>query len=78
MDRRDAPQAQAHQAAWAKHLKTEIKTSNSVGMNLVLLPPGEFQMGGTEEEINEAAKAAIAVLESIDGRENAGPGAVFY
>lgn len=39
---------------------------------------GRVYLGGSEEEIAQAAKAAIAVLESIDGRENAGPGAVFY
>ena len=39
---------------------------------------GRVYLGGTEAEIEEAAKAAISALESIDGRENAGPGAVFY
>ena len=39
---------------------------------------GRVYLGGTEEEINEAAKAAIASLEAIDGRDNPGPGAVFY
>lgn len=39
---------------------------------------GRVYLGGGEEDIAEAAKAAISVLESIDGRENAGPGAVFY
>ena len=39
---------------------------------------GRVYLGGSEEEIAQAAAAAIAVLESIDGRDNAGPGAVFY
>jgi hypothetical protein len=39
---------------------------------------GRVYLGGGEAEIAEAAKAAMAVLESIDGRENVGPGAVFY
>lgn len=39
---------------------------------------GRVYLGGSEEEVKEAAKAAVAVLESFDGRENAGPGAVFY
>lgn len=39
---------------------------------------GRVYLGGTEDEIAEAAKAAIAALESIDGRENPGAGAVFY
>lgn len=39
---------------------------------------GRVYLGGSEEEIAQAAKAAVAVLESIDGRENPGPGASFY
>lgn len=39
---------------------------------------GRLYLGGGEEEIAQAEAAAIAVLESLDGRENAGPGAVFY
>ena len=31
---------------------------------------GRVYLGGTEEEIAQAAHAAISVLESIDGREN--------
>jgi hypothetical protein len=39
---------------------------------------GRVYLGGGEEEIAEAAKAAISVLESIGGRDNPGSGAVFY
>ncbi len=39
---------------------------------------GRLYLGGSEDEIAEAAKAAIAALEAIDGRANEGPGAVFY
>lgn len=39
---------------------------------------GRVYLGGSEEEIAQAAKAAVAVLETFDGRENAGPGATFY
>lgn len=39
---------------------------------------GRLYLGGGEEEIKSAAAAAIAVLESIDGRPNEGPGAAFY
>jgi hypothetical protein len=39
---------------------------------------GRVYLGGSEEEIAQAAKAAVGVLETIDGRENKGPGAVFY
>ncbi len=39
---------------------------------------GRIYLGGAEAEIAEAAKAAVAVLESIDGRDNEGPPPVFY
>ncbi len=39
---------------------------------------GRVYLGGDEENIAEAAKAAMAALSDISGRENAGPGAIFY
>ncbi|MBM4368629.1 MAG: BMC domain-containing protein [Deltaproteobacteria bacterium] len=39
---------------------------------------GRVYLGGDEEEIKCAAEAAVAVLESFDGRPNEGPGATFY
>jgi len=39
---------------------------------------GRVYLGGGEAEIAEAAKAAVAVLQSIGGRENPGPEPVFY
>lgn len=39
---------------------------------------GRVYLGGSEEQIAQAAKAAVDALNAIDGRENAGPGAVFY
>jgi formylglycine-generating enzyme required for sulfatase activity len=38
-----------HQAAWAKHLGVEVESENSIGIKFVLIPPGEFDMGSTEE-----------------------------
>jgi formylglycine-generating enzyme required for sulfatase activity len=54
----DAAKAKQHQEAWAKHLGVPASEANSIGMNLVLVPPGEFQMGSTPEEI--AAEIAAA------------------
>jgi formylglycine-generating enzyme required for sulfatase activity len=52
----DAAKAKAHQAAWAKYLGTPIETTNSIGMNMVLIPPGEFLMGSTDEQVETAQK----------------------
>ena len=49
----DAAQAKKHQEAWAKHLGVPVEVTNSIGMKLRLIPPGEFTMGSSEEEINQ-------------------------
>ena len=36
---------QEHQEAWAKYLGVPVEITNSIGMKLVLIPPGEFVMG---------------------------------
>jgi formylglycine-generating enzyme required for sulfatase activity len=46
-------QAQELQQLWAKHLGKEVVHSNSIGMTLKLIPPGEFVMGRTEEQFDE-------------------------
>ena len=50
----DAAQAKAHQAAWAEYLKVPVEYENSLGMKFRLIPPGEFLMGSTPEEIDKA------------------------
>ena len=42
----NAAQAQAHQQAWAASLKVPVEYKNSLGMQLHLIPPGEYIMGG--------------------------------
>ncbi|MBN8624805.1 MAG: SUMF1/EgtB/PvdO family nonheme iron enzyme [Planctomycetes bacterium] len=54
----DAAQATAHQAAWAKHLGTEVVKPNSIGMQMVLIPPGEFMMGSSDADVTLALKIA--------------------
>jgi formylglycine-generating enzyme required for sulfatase activity len=49
----DATQAKRHQQAWADHLGVPVEMTNSIGMKMVLIPPGEFMMGSTEQEIAE-------------------------
>ncbi len=46
----DSDQAKAHQNAWADHLGVPVQTTNSIGMKLNLIPPGEFMMGSPERE----------------------------
>jgi len=46
-----AKEAKQHQEEWAKHLGIEVETTNSVGMKFRVIPPGEFLMGSSEEEI---------------------------
>lgn len=43
-------QAREFQNAWAKHLNIEGNLTNSVGMKLSLIPPGEFLMGAPEDD----------------------------
>ncbi len=49
----DAAKARQHQDAWAKYLGVPVEISNSIGMKLVLIPPGEFQMGSSQAQIDE-------------------------
>jgi formylglycine-generating enzyme required for sulfatase activity len=51
-----AAQARAHQEAWAKSLGVPVEYTNSIGMKFVLIPPGEFVMGSTLDEIAVAHK----------------------
>ena len=52
----DANQAKEHQEAWAKHLCVEVETVNSIGMKLVLIPPGEFMMGSPRQEFDSLVR----------------------
>ena len=44
----EADQAARHQAAWAEYLGVPVEKTNSIGMKLALIPPGEFMMGREE------------------------------
>ncbi len=51
-------QARGFQQSWAKHLDKPVVETNSIGMEMTLIPPGEFLMGGTQNEIDEALAEA--------------------
>jgi formylglycine-generating enzyme required for sulfatase activity len=48
----NAETAKQHQRAWAEYLGVPVEMTNSIGMRFVLIPPGEFDMGSTQEEVS--------------------------
>ncbi|MCY2962889.1 MAG: SUMF1/EgtB/PvdO family nonheme iron enzyme [Planctomycetota bacterium] len=50
----DADQAEAHQLAWANYLTLPVEFQDAAGILFRLIPPGEFRMGATENELAEA------------------------
>jgi formylglycine-generating enzyme required for sulfatase activity/Leucine-rich repeat (LRR) protein len=56
----DATQAKKHQQEWADYLKLPLSRRNTIGMKFVLIPPGEFLMGSTPDEI------AAAIIDAGD------------
>ncbi len=52
----DAQKAKEHQEGWAKHLGVPVEMTNSIGMKLAVIPPGEFMMGSPKELIEEELK----------------------
>lgn len=49
----DVSQAAAYQTLWAKHLGVPLEYVNRIGMKFRLIPPGEFLMGSTPEELSQ-------------------------
>ena len=47
----DEAQAEAHQKAWADYLGVPAESTNSIGMKLVVIPPGEFMMGSPDSDL---------------------------
>ena len=41
----DSAEARRHQEAWARHLGVAVTSTNSLGMTLVVIPPGTFTFG---------------------------------
>jgi formylglycine-generating enzyme required for sulfatase activity len=48
----DAAGAKQHQRAWADYLGVPVEMTNSIGIKFMLIPPGEFDMGSTQKEID--------------------------
>jgi len=47
----DAKQANAHQEAWPSTSASVSRSPNSIGIKLRLIPPGEFLMGSSAQQI---------------------------
>jgi len=47
----DAEKARQHQQRWAEYLQLPAETTNSLGMELVLIPPGEFEIGSAKKQV---------------------------
>lgn len=60
-----AEQARQSQEAWARHLGVPVEYTNNLGMTFRLIPPGEFMMGSSPEEID---KFVLLARESLTGR----------
>jgi len=54
-------EAKDHQRRWAAYLGVSVEVENSIGMKLVLIPPGEFLMGASAEEIEEVRERSKSV-----------------
>jgi formylglycine-generating enzyme required for sulfatase activity len=44
----DAETAKRLQEEWAKHLSLDKSSKNSIGIEIILIPPGKFRMGNNE------------------------------
>lgn len=44
--------AKKHQTEWAKHLDVPVKLATDIGLTFSLIPPGEFDMGSTQAEVD--------------------------
>jgi serine/threonine protein kinase len=51
-------EAKKYQQDWAQYLNVPLEYENSIGMKFRLIPPGEFNMGSTDEEIDRTLEIA--------------------
>jgi hypothetical protein len=65
----DATQARRHQEEWARYLSTTIESETKIRMKLVLIPPGEFQMGCPDEYLESTLQWADRVRQASPGTE---------
>ncbi len=56
-------QAKQHQLDWANYLGLPVEWENSLGMQFVLIPPGEFLMGSSPQQQERFRNEAVAATE---------------
>lgn len=49
-------EAKAHQQVWAERLGVAVEMENSIGMKFRVIPPGEFLMGSTEQQLERETR----------------------
>lgn len=64
-----AGEAGAAQAAWAKSLGRDVIEKNSIGMELVLIPPGKFTMGSPQSELGMGGQLFGGGLFGLGGQQ---------
>jgi formylglycine-generating enzyme required for sulfatase activity len=52
----DEKEARAARKVWAQYQQIDEERSNSIGMKLTLIPPGEFQMGSTAADLDKVLR----------------------
>lgn len=57
----DEQAAKSKQKEWATFLKTNLTDRNEIGMDLLLIPPGEFEMGS--QDTPDALNKAFPIIE---------------
>lgn len=57
-----AEEVQALQQRWSEYLGIPVEYKNSVGISMVLVPPGDFRMGGTDSQL----RAGFGVVNQND------------
>jgi formylglycine-generating enzyme required for sulfatase activity/serine/threonine protein kinase len=65
-----ADEAKGHQQRWSVSLSTPVTMTNSIGMKLVLIPPGEFMMGSPPDEIDELNRKHSATVDPAQALVN--------
>ncbi len=61
----NSKQAREHQEAWAKHLGVPVEFINKRGMKFRLIPPGEFLMGATDEDVATFPKLGPSLTDNL-------------